>query len=140
MGGNLAFILEQVAGDLCRDVDQPSVRVIAHRLPVMGAKGAGDDQFGRVAVVRQAGFDRPARFHIDAAGPIDRDEVLSRDQFARGPVQHVKEAVLGGLHQHGARVAVDLHVGEDDVLGGGVVPGVTRRGLVMPDILACVGF
>ena len=52
---------------------------------------------------------------------------------------HVEEAVLRRLHQHLAHLAVDVEVGEDDVLGGGEVPGLAGRRLIVPDIFAGVG-
>lgn len=56
-----------------------------------------------------------------------------------GPVEHVEEAILGRLHQHLGGLSIDRDVGQDHVLGGGVVPHIARRGLVVPDVLARVG-
>src|SRR3546814_10342442 len=50
------------------------------------------------------------------------------------------ETVLRCLHDHLARFAVDVQVGEDQALRRGEVPALAGRGLVVPDVVAGLGF
>ncbi len=95
--------------------------------------GKGDRRLA--AVVTHAGrFDRAARFGIDVAGPGDQGVLLGRQEFAGRAVEDVEEAVLGRLHDDLALSAPNLQVGQDHVLRGGEVPGLSRGLLVMPDV------
>ena len=88
----------------------------------------------------------PAGRAVDRVGPregrtlrrIFRGQHLEkgarRDQPAVGAIDDVEEAVLRRLHRHLARPPVDREVGEHDGLRGGVVPGLARRGLVVPPV------
>src|SRR3546814_8660312 len=69
---------------------------------------AGPVAFGRL--------DRPAGLHVDTARPGHVDEVLRRNQFAVAAIDDVEETVLRCLHDHLARFAVDVQVGEDQAL------------------------
>src|SRR5205814_8653502 len=81
----------------------------------------------------------PISVDIDTLSPVDRHIVGGGDQLPGYAVEHIKEAVLRGLHQHPAHPAADLEVREDDVLSGVEVPGVARCGLVVPDVFARPG-
>ena len=90
--------------------------------------------------MRASGFStgRPLA-QVDALGPVDRDKVGGRNQFPRAAVEHIEESVLRCLHQHLAQVAADLEVRQDEVRSGVKVPGVSRCGLVVPDVFAGSG-
>ena len=121
-----------------RDVDEVLAGVERHRVPVVATQRARHHQRGLAGLV-DAGLgvlDRATRLRIDPGGPVDADIGLGADELARLAVDHIEEAVLGRLHQHLARLPVDLHVGQHDVLRGGVIPRLARRGLVVPDIFA----
>src|SRR5205814_3625176 len=60
----------------------------------------------------------PISVDIDTLSPVDRHIVGGGDQLPGYAVEHIKEAVLRGLHQHPAHPAADLEVREDDVLSG----------------------
>src|SRR3546814_4010092 len=55
-------------------------------------------------------------------------------------IDDVEETVLRCLHDHLARFAVDVQVGEDQALRRGEVPALAGRGLVVPDVVAGLGF
>ena len=84
-------------------------------------------------------FDGAARLHVEAGRPGLRRIRRGREQFTSGAVQHVEIAILRCLHQHLPRLAVDGQFREHDVLTGGVVPGITRRRLVMPHVFTSLG-
>ncbi len=123
---------------LRRQVGQAGLRVERHRVPVVRAEGAGNGVVGLGAVARGGDADGAAVLVV-AGGPVHFGEVLGRDELAVGAVDDEEEAVLGRMQQHLARLAADLHVGQDHRLGGGVVPVVAGRLLVVPLVLAGVG-
>ena len=84
-------------------------------------------------------LDGTAGLRVHVRRPVDPDIGLRGQQGTVGAVQHVEETVFRCLEQDLADGAVDLEVGQDHVLGGRVVPGLTRSRLVMPDVLASVG-
>jgi hypothetical protein len=55
-----------------------------------------------------------------------------------GAVENVEKTVFRRLHDHLAGTAFDREIGENHVLGGGVVPGVAWRGLVVPHVFAAL--
>ena len=122
------------------DVHEAGRRMEGHRLPAMRPPGAGQRQEGlaRLAPARFRVFDGSARLHVKAGGPVLRRIRRGRQQLASGAIQHIEIAIFGCLHQHLARLAVDGQVGQHDGLRGGVVPGVARRGLVVPHVFAGV--
>ena len=93
----------------------------------------------RPVVGRLAVEDRPARLRIDTFRPGHLAELAGRDKLARGGIQNIEEAVFRRLHHHPAWFAIDVQGGDDDVLGRGEIPGIPRRGLVVPHVLAGVG-
>ena len=123
------------------NIDQPIFGIIGHRMPVMRADRAGrtEPHFAGAIIARLGIFDRSPGLDVKAAGPIDRDIVFRRDQLAIGAVEHEKETVLGRLHQHLARFAANVEIGEHDMLGRGIIPGFARCRLEMPDIFASLG-
>ena len=121
-----------------RDIDQALLRVERHGMPVVGAQGPRQGHGGGVLVACALDLDGSAGLQVDALGPGDRGVGVGRDQLPGGPVDHVEETVLRGLHQHLAGLAADVQVRQHDVLGGRVVPALARGRLVVPDILARV--
>ncbi|MNM94739.1 hypothetical protein D3C81_1071560 [compost metagenome] len=125
-----------------RDVHQARVRVVRHRVPIVGTPERRGHQLALAVLPvarRLIVDDRPPGLHVDAFGPVHRHDVLRRQQLAGSTVQHIEEAVFRRLHQHFARFAVNGQLGQDHVLGGGEVPGVAWRGLVVPGVFAGVG-
>ena len=122
-----------------RDVDEAGIGAERHRVPVVAAERSRRYVDGLIGVAGARELDRPAAREIDVAGPGDGDELLGRDQFACAAVEDVEEAVLRRLHEDLAYPAADRQLGEHDRLGGGVVPGVAGRRLVVPDVLAGIG-
>ena len=123
---------------LGRQVGQARVGAVGHGMPVVRAEGAGDHVARAVAAARNRRLDGPA-LGVVAAGPVHIDEVLGRDELAVGAVDDEEEAVLGRMQDDLARLAADLDVGQHHGLGGGEVPAVARRFLVVPDVLARIG-
>ena len=123
-----------------RDVDEPRRGVEGHGLPAMRTAGARhiQERLAGFAPASVRVFDGAAGLHVEARGPALRSVRRGRQQFAGGAVQHVEIAILRRLHQHLARLPVDGQVRQHDVLGGGVVPGVARGGLVVPHVLAAL--
>ncbi len=119
------------------DVNQAALGAVGHRLPVVGATGAGDLHEGLAGrpVARFRDLDRAA-VGVQALGPVHDRIVLALDELPGLAVQHVEEAVLGRVQQGLAHLPVDLHVGQDDRLGRGVVPAVAGRFLEVPDVFA----
>ena len=89
------------------DVGDARLGIEGHRLPVVSARGGGEDDARFVTIIRSRVRDRPTRLEIDPERPVDGHEVLRLQQLARGAVEHVEETVLGGLEQDVARSAID---------------------------------
>ena len=107
-------------------------------MPVVRAIGARHCILGLAAVACRSNADGLAVLVV-AAGPVHGHEVLGRNELAVGAVEHEEETVLGRMQYDLARLAGDLDVGQDHGLGGGVVPVVARRFLVVPLVFAGVG-
>src|SRR6266508_4952345 len=107
----------------------------------MGAKRAGKklDRCTGLVVAELGMLDRPAGFWVDTARPGDRCKSVGRDQLASLAVEDIEEPVFVGLHQDLALLSVDRQVSEDQLLNGIVVPLLSRRRLVVPDIGAGIG-
>ena len=60
-------------------------------------------------------------------------------QLAGFPVEHIEKTVLRRLHDDFALAPVDLELGQNHVLDGGKIPGVTRYGLVVPHVIPGIG-
>ena len=121
---------------LGRDIDQPGVRMVGHGLPVMAA-GRGRRTGELAVLITGIGrFHGTPGAHVDTQSPVHFDEGFGREQFAVGAVDDVEEAVFRRLHEHFAGFAADLQVSQQDVLGGGEVPGVAGCGLVVPGVCA----
>ena len=116
-----------------RHVDEPGVRAVGHRVPVVPAVRGREHDGGVVDIACARFLDRAAGFGVDALCPVHRNVGLGGDERAVGPVEHVEEAVLRRLHDDLAHVAADLEVGEDHVLRRRVVPRLAGRRLVVPD-------
>ena len=124
-----------------RDVDEPRLRAVGHRLPVLPAEEVrahvpGPDVLPR-PLLRD--LDRPAGGAVDPLGPVDEHERVGRDELAGLPVQHVEEAVPVGLQRERRLLALDRRVHQHELVDAVVVPDVVRRRLVVPDDLAGVG-
>ena len=119
------------------NVDEIFVRMIGHRVPVVTAKRTRHHNRRRSGFVDPCLWieDRTPVF-INPFGPSLRDVRLGRNKLARRAVEHIKEPVLGRLHQDLTLLTLDLHIGKDNVLCRGVVPSLTRGCLIMPDIFA----
>ena len=124
---------------LRRDVDQPGARTERHRLPVVAAERTRTDVGALVLVVRAGNLHGPSGLQVDVRRPVHRHIRIGGQQLAGGAIQHVEEPVLRRLHDHLARATADREVGQHHRLHRGVVPGVARHRLVMPDQLAVVG-
>ena len=118
------------------NVDEPGLRVERHRLPVVPAERPRLHEIHRGLVSSRRFFDRPASRLIHSFRPTDLCVSLGRQQLAGLTVEHVEEPVLRGLHQNFAKPAADLEIGKNDVLGRGIVPRITRCGLIVPHQLA----
>ena len=91
-------------------------------------------------------LDGPAGRLVDCVGPrdgctlrrISRGQHLEkgtrRDQLAVRAIDDIEEAVLRRLHRYLARPSINREVREHDGLRRGVVPGLARRGLVVPPV------
>ena len=119
-------------------IDEACLGMEAHRGPAVGAVGARADETRFGLEVGIGRLDR-ASVRVVVCGPVDVGDRLGGDEFPRLTVDHEEEAVLRRLHQDLAEPAPDLEVGEHDVLRRGVVPGLGRGRLVVPDELARVG-
>src|SRR5271170_6221682 len=66
---------------LCRDIDQPGLRVERHWLPVMPAarRGSNGERLAGLVIARRRYLHRAAGFRIDTFRPVDRHEVVRRD-------------------------------------------------------------
>ena len=91
----------------------------------------------RGAVVVHVGIrNRPACVWVDARRPVRVGVRARRDERAGTPIKHVEKAILRGLHQHLAGLAVDRQRREDHLLRAVVVPHVAWNDLVVPRHLA----
>ena len=119
----------------------PVLRIERHRLPAMGAQGAGQ-KLGTLAgfvVANPRVFDRPPGPCIDAAGPGHRCEILGRDELSGLAVEDVEEPVLVGLHQHLPPRPLDGQICQDQLLDGVKIPLLAGCRLKMPGIGAGIG-
>ena len=130
------FISEQ--GVMRRDIGQACLGAEGHRLPVVRAKCARHRRIGGIVITRLGILDRAPGLEIVSARPVHIDKVLCRNQLAGGPVDDEEETVLGCLHQHLARLAVNRESGEGDGLGCRIIPAFARRFLIMPQIFTRV--
>src|SRR5262249_54421660 len=99
-----------------------------------------DEALAGDVVSRRRVHDGTTGFHIDAARPVERDDRLRRKQLACRGVQYIEVAVLRRLHDDVAILAVDLQVRHRDLLNSSVVPRIPLDLLVVPDVLAGLGF
>src|SRR5690554_7957936 len=100
----------------------------------MTAQGTGDSDKGCVGIPGTFGQDGTARSRIQSGRPVDVHIVVAGDELSGGSVDDIEEAVLRRLHQHLTHASVNLYVGQHDVLGGRIVPRLTRCGLEVPDV------
>ena len=77
-------------------------------------------------------LDREARFEVPFFGPGGRNIFLRRQNLARLAIDDEEEAVSVGLHHRGHGLAVDLEVGEQQLVDAVIVPGVGRGALHPP--------
>src|SRR5271167_4069159 len=128
-------------GDLvCRNIDQSCARTVGHGYPRMSTDGTRHDiyRLARYAIPSFFVFDGPAGFHIDSGCPGNRHDRLGGDQGTSLSVEHVKEAILVGLHYDLATSALNIQIGQYELLNSVIVPFVSWCGLVVPDISARV--
>ena len=118
-------------------VNQPGARVKGHRLPVVATKRRGQGDFGLISKLF-VGLHRPTGFRIDMAGPIHRHIIFGGNKFAGLAINYVEKPVFRRLHNDFTLGSFNLNIGQNHMLSGGVVPGFSRGGLVMPDVLAAV--
>jgi hypothetical protein len=78
---------------LCRQIDQPGHRIERHRMPVMSAEWTGNAVHSLFGIARCGNLDR-ASVGVIPRRPIHLDEVLRRNKFAVGAIDHEEEAVL----------------------------------------------
>ena len=71
--------------------------------------------------------------------PVRIDEFIGRQYLSGGAVENVKEPILRGLQQHIPVRAGDSECRQHDGRCRVVVPALTGRLLVMPDVLAGIG-
>ncbi len=118
--------MERIDEGRGRDVDEARPRAERHGVPVVRARDARGDERRMLRPLRLGSLDGTSGREIDVGRPGGDGVLVGREQLAGRPVEHVEEAVLRRLQQHLARAAADLEVGQDHVLGGGVVPGFAR--------------
>ena len=122
-----------------RDVHQPGIRVVRHRVPAMRTERARPHRLLAVFITGALHFHRPAGLDVDTLGPRHLGDLLGRQQFAVGAIDHIEEAILRRMHQRLDGLATVFQIGQHDVHVGVVVPGLTGGGLVVPFILTGVG-
>ena len=132
----LGVIKTQIKG---RYIDQTCIGMEAHWMPVVSTQWAWLYAFAVVGVVARWAFHRSAGFWVNMGRPIHRNISLGRNEVAIGAVDDIKETVFRRLHDDFARLIVNFNVCQDHVLSGGIVPGIARRGLVVPNVLTGVG-
>ena len=76
---------------------------------------------------------------IDAGGPIDRGNGVRRNERTFLSVEDIEKSVFVRLHHDTALLAVDGKSGQHQRLRRVVVPIVSRRCLIVPDLFAVVG-
>src|SRR5256885_7660264 len=124
-----------------RDVDQPGLSTVGHRLPVLTAEEVRA-HVPRPSVQPGALFrvlDRTAGGLVDALGPVDFHERLGRAQLAGLAIGRIEEAVAVGLHQRRDGLAADPQIGEHRLVDAVIVPHVGRRHLIGPGDSAGIG-
>src|SRR5262249_11732940 len=107
---------------LSRNIDQARLRVIGHWLPVVGPKWTGLHECHALFISGRRILGRPPGLLVNPLCPTDRHYGLGRDQFTRSAVQHIKEPVLGRLHQNLAVSALYFELRKNHVLSGGEIP------------------
>src|SRR5690606_37710652 len=113
---------------------------VGHWLPVVRPRWARHVDERGVDVPRPRVFNRTPRCRIYSRRPPGiGHERLGRNGLPGFPVNHIEEAVLGGLHEHLAELPCDLEIGEDHRLHRRVVPAFAGIYLVAPDVFPGVG-
>ena len=79
-------------------------------------------------------FNGPARLHVHTGRPRHIRIGFCRQQFPRDAIQYVEKAVFRRLHENFAFLSVNFEIRENHMLSGGIIPGLTRRGLVVPHV------
>ncbi len=123
-----------------RDVHHSPARIERHRHPVVRAARSGERRPGFAALTeaRLRVLLRPPGLRVQCC-PVHLGIGFGREELTGGAIEDVEEAVLGRLHQHLTRLAVDLQIGEHDLLHGRIVPTLSGGFLEMPDVFARVG-
>ena len=111
-----------------RDVHQPGLLAVGHRLPVLAADQVRAHVACPDAQPRTLGriLDRHAGVHVHAFRPVDVDERLGGHQLAALAVEDVEEAVAVGLHQRRLLRPADVEIGEHAFVDAVEVPHVAR--------------
>ena len=124
-----------------RDVDQTRFRAECHWRPIVPAKKSRHSEPWLSGLgIKGVRFDTGSSgFQINAVCPVERDIGIGREQFAVRPVEHIKKAVLWRLHQNFAFYAANFEVGQNHMLGRGVIPLIAGRRLIVPDIFPGIG-
>ena len=139
-GGQIdAAVVVDVGGVDGGEVGQPGIPVVRHGVPAVSPQRARRHHLPAIPEAGLRDLHRPPRLHVDVGRPRHLGEGLRRDQRAVGPVQHVEEAVLRGMHEDLPLHAVEDEIGQDDVHVGVVVPRLPGRRLIVPEVVAGVG-
>src|SRR5882672_10879167 len=107
-------------------------------MPVVGAFWRRHYDFRVLELPDCIVLNRPPG-RIDAGGPIDRCNGVRRNERAFLPVQDIEKSVLVRLHHDTALLAVDRKGGEHQRLRRVILPVVSGRYLIVPDLFPVVG-
>ena len=123
----------------CRIIE-PGCRIERSGMPVPRARCRRKHDLrprGIVAVFRRQEW--PPSCRIDSLGPVHPHQRIGLEQLAGRPVDHIEEAVLWRMEDHRTIRPIDLQMRQDQRLGGGEIPVVPRRLLIVPDHAARLG-
>lgn len=112
---------------------------MGHWMPVVRPNETGQQQDRLLAITGFWRFNGTSGDLVDPSGPDRFGEWLGGQELAGSAVEYVEETVLWRLHEHFACCSSDRKVCQNDGLGGGEVPTVAGRDLVVPDVGSGVG-
>ena len=125
-----------------RDINQPGLGAEAHRGPAVRADRAGEAKerlAGDLIACLRIDLGR-AGDRIEPGGPVDPlHKRFAREELAGLGIKRVEKSVLWRVHDDMLLGAVQIEIGDDDLLVGIEIPAIFRGFLEMPGICPGIG-
>src|SRR5579872_3999362 len=107
-------------------------------MPIVSTFGRGPHDGGVLEVAHRGVLDGTS-LGIDAGGPIGGSKGARGNKFALLPIDYVEKSILICLHHNTALAAANREIREHQGLRRVIVPVVSRRCLIVPDVFPIIG-